>query len=323
MEEEERAEEAAGARITVKMRKGKGGKVTGRQTKLTGASDSVNSMKETQPSPFAEVVDPVIPEFCTERKKPIGRGRGKVKSEPQNDGKDTSKDDPKQTKLTVEASKVKVEGKSKKTSSEKSEAKKRKVTEMIESFEISSDSGGEGAWDEEEIEKKSLRERIQLRKTKVTDYTEAGDESAESEHELKSGSDEEFRVDTVPIKKAKMAAGGGKASELPAEGELKDPQQVLGEDKMTEGTKKTNAAKSTTKQPASKPAAKSKQVVSIASSSTESSGEKKTVLGKKSHVGAYGLDSDEESDINISSGSESYAPPTKKRTTTEVILCTV
>ena len=31
-----------------------------------------------------------------------------------------------------------------------------------------------------------------------------------SEHELKSGSDEEFRVDTVPIKKAKMSAGGRK-----------------------------------------------------------------------------------------------------------------
>ena len=113
VEEEERAEEAAGARITVRKRKGKGGKVAGRQTKLTSASDSGNSMKETQPSPFAEVVNPIIPDFCTERKKPVGRGRGKVKSEPQDEGKDASKDDPKQTKLPVEASKVKVEEKRK------------------------------------------------------------------------------------------------------------------------------------------------------------------------------------------------------------------
>ena len=113
VEEEERAEEAAGARITVRKRKGKGGKVAGRQTKLTSASDSGNSMKETQPNPFAEVVDPIIPDFCTERKKPVGRGRGKVKSELQDEGKDASKDDQKQTKLPVQASKVKVEEKRK------------------------------------------------------------------------------------------------------------------------------------------------------------------------------------------------------------------
>ena len=80
---------------------------------------------------------------------------------------------------------MKVEGKSKKTTSKKSDetqAKKRKVTEMIESFEISSDSGGEGEREEEEMEKKSLRERIQRRKTKITDYAEelsSGDESVE------------------------------------------------------------------------------------------------------------------------------------------------
>ena len=322
VEEEERAEEAAGARITVRKRKGKGGKVAGRQAKLTGASDSGNSMKETQPSPFAEVVDPVIPEFCTERKKPVGRGRGKVKSEPQVEGKDTSEDDPKQTKLPVEVSKVKVEGKSKKTTSEKSgvaQAKKRKVTEMLESFEISSGEG-EGEGEEEEIEKKSLRERIQLRKTKITDYTEAvcsGAESAGSEYDWKSRSDDEFGVDTAPIKKAKTAGGGGKSSEVPVEGGPKDPQPVLGEGTTMEESKKTDVA-AKPKQPASKPAAKSRKVASLASSSTESSGEKKTVLGKKSRVVVHDLHSDEESDDDISSGSNSYAPPTKKKPATEV-----
>jgi hypothetical protein len=189
---------------------------------------------------------------------------------------------------------------------------------MLESFEISSGEG-EGEGEEEEIEKKSLRERIQLRKTKITDYTEAvcsGAESAGSEYDWKSRSDDEFGVDTAPIKKAKTAGGGGKSSEVPVEGGPKDPQPVLGEGTTMEESKKTDVA-AKPKQPASKPAAKSRKVASLASSSTESSGEKKTVLGKKSRVVVHDLHSDEESDDDISSGSNSYAPPTKKKPATE------
>ena len=80
VEEQEKEEEAAGARITVKRKRGKG-KTTGRQTKLTGDSGSSNSLKETRPSPFAEVVDPVIPGFCA-KKKAVGKCCGSVKAKP-------------------------------------------------------------------------------------------------------------------------------------------------------------------------------------------------------------------------------------------------
>ena len=78
MEQLELQEEVAGAMITVKKRKGKG-KTTGRQTKLTsGAGASSNSLKITRPSPFAEAIDPVVPDFNAEPKKgSSGRGRGK------------------------------------------------------------------------------------------------------------------------------------------------------------------------------------------------------------------------------------------------------
>ena len=80
MEEQEKEEEAAGARITVKRKKSKG-KTTGRQTKLMGDSGSSNSLKETRPSPFAEVVDPVIPGFCA-KKRAVGKCCGRVKAKP-------------------------------------------------------------------------------------------------------------------------------------------------------------------------------------------------------------------------------------------------
>ena len=80
VEEQEKEEEAAGARITVKRKKSKG-KTTGRQTKLMGDSGSSNSLKETRPSPFAEVVDPVIPGFCA-KKKAVGKCCGSVKAKP-------------------------------------------------------------------------------------------------------------------------------------------------------------------------------------------------------------------------------------------------
>ena len=78
MEELEREEAAAGSMIAVKKKKGKG-KSTGRQTKLTSiAGVSTNSFKVTQPSPFAEAIDPVVPEFNAQPKKASGgRGRGK------------------------------------------------------------------------------------------------------------------------------------------------------------------------------------------------------------------------------------------------------
>lgn len=329
MEEEERAEEAAGARITVK-KKGKG-KAAGRQTKLTGGSNTGNSLKETRPSPFAEVVDPVIPEFCTEKKKPAGKGRKRVKAEPKlmdddgDLGAETSKEDSKQKKLTVESSKVKLEGgtKSKKGPAEKSksgaaQAKKRKVKEMLDSFEIGSD----GEEEEEEVEKKSLKERIELRKTKTTDYKEAdflGDESVESEGSWKIGSDDDFKFGTPSIKKVKVAAGGKTAAA--SEGGQKDPKPVGGEGKAKTGVKKTTVTVKPTSKPATKPTAKK---VTSASSSSGSSGEKKkTVPGKKSRVVSHGFYSDDESDDNISigsgSGSDSYAPPAKKLAAMEVM----
>ena len=76
----EREEAAVGSMITVKKKKGKG-KTTGRQTKLTTstAGVSTNSFKVTQPSPFAEAIDPVVPEFNAQPKKVSGgRGRGKA-----------------------------------------------------------------------------------------------------------------------------------------------------------------------------------------------------------------------------------------------------
>ena len=62
MKRNEQAEEAtAGSMVAVKKRKGK---IAGRQTKHTStARVSTNSFKATQPSPFAEAIDPVIPDY--------------------------------------------------------------------------------------------------------------------------------------------------------------------------------------------------------------------------------------------------------------------
>ena len=239
MEEEEKAEEAAGARIT-KKKKAKG--KHGWQAKLTGgAIDSGNSLKETRPSPFAEVVPPNIPEFTTE-KEVVGKGQGRVKSEPKSADGEGAKDDPKQKKLTFESSdKPKDEGgKAKKPAVEKpSQAKKRKVKEIVDSFIGSSDSEVEV-----EVEKKSLRERIELRKTKMTDYKEvlSGNESAvsvDSEASWRSGSDDDLDVDVLPaIKKAKLAVGELKTALATGEGEKVNAKLDTAETKLDSKSKK-------------------------------------------------------------------------------------
>jgi hypothetical protein len=345
VEEEERADEAAGVRIT-KKKKTKKGKQGGRQAKLTGgATDSGNSFKETRPSPFAEVVTPVIPEFTTERKT-AGKGRGRVKSEPKSSTGEVSggneKEDPKQKKLKFESSdKTKEEGggggKAKKAPTEKpSQAKKRKVKEMVDSFVISSDS--EEEVEEREIEKKSLRERIELRKTKATAYKEilSGEESVESKASLKSESDD---GGAPPIKKAKLAAGGSKTA-VPT-GESVEIDEVSSETtKGAEGAKSKKTApkpdkgagvkgkgkkepagsKSTAAKLTAKPAAKPSKAgarKATSSSSGSSSGEKKkqgkVTLAKK-RVVSHDFVSDEESDYSIESGpgSDSLALPSKK-----------
>lgn len=101
VEQREREEEAAGARISVKRRKGKG-KSSGRQTKLTSDSveSSSNSLKVTKPSPFAESVEPSVPEFNAQpkTKKPPG-SRGRTKKEP---GAEADKEPGKTTGKTPE-----------------------------------------------------------------------------------------------------------------------------------------------------------------------------------------------------------------------------
>lgn len=74
-------EEEAGAKITVKKKKGSSkGKSSFRQTKLTSGGEK-NSLEVTKPSHFAEGIEPTIPEFNANPKKP-GGGRKKVKAEP-------------------------------------------------------------------------------------------------------------------------------------------------------------------------------------------------------------------------------------------------
>lgn len=311
MEENERAEEAAGARITKKKTKSKVG--GGRQAKLTsGVAGSGSSLKETQPSPFAEIVTPVIPEFSAEGKKPSGRGRGKVKAEPKTEEEGTitaTSEDQKQKKLKFDV-KDEEHGNSKKPLSSKSskpgasQAKKRKVKEMVDSFIISSDSDGEGE-EEIEIEKKSLRERIELRKTKTTDYKEvvlSGDESVDSEGSWKSGS--EAAVDSPPIKKVKVASAAGK-------GHVKTSEVVP--QPVTDSSKPQGAGKG------KKTAAK--QATKKVSSSSGSSGEKKKqkpVLGKKPRVVSLDIYSDESDDIQSGSDNDSFTVPAKKKVAAEV-----
>ena len=125
----ERQEEKEGASITVKKKtKGKGG----RQAKLTGsitcgwvcsvhytsmvifflvATGKSNSLSVTKPSAFAEVIDPIIPEFCAVKKekgvkakKPkIDPGQCKLEFQPSSEtGGD--KDDPGQCKMEFQPS---------------------------------------------------------------------------------------------------------------------------------------------------------------------------------------------------------------------------
>ena len=98
MEQLEQEEAAAGSIIAVKNKKGKG-KSTGRQTKLTStAGVSTNSFKVTQPSPFAEAIDPVIPEFNAQPKKASGgRGRGKAAIKMEEDSKEGITKSPEKT----------------------------------------------------------------------------------------------------------------------------------------------------------------------------------------------------------------------------------
>ena len=68
MEEDEKLEQHAGAKISIKKSiKGKGsGK--GRQTKLTG-SGRINNLKDTKPSEFGEPIVHTVPEFNANPKK--------------------------------------------------------------------------------------------------------------------------------------------------------------------------------------------------------------------------------------------------------------
>lgn len=292
MEEEEKAEEAAGARITVRKKgKGKGG----RQTKLTGGMDggTCNSLKETRPSPFAEAVNPVIPEFCAEKKKPAGRGRVKAEPKSAEDNETASK----QQKLSVEGSEKVVK---KKAPADKTKKKVKVIS--------GSESGEE---EEEEVEKKSLRERIELRKTKATNYKEecVSDESEVSEGSWRSGSGGDFEFNTPPIKKAKMATTGGGKSAPAASDAGRGQTDPEPDSKVKTGLKTVKLTK-----PPTKPATKK------ATSSSGSSSEKKkrAVLGKKSHVQDWFSD---DSTVDISD-SDSDSPPAKKVATTEV-MCRV
>ena len=98
----EREEEATGAAITVKKRKGKGkGRATGRQTKLTSGSEA----KEIKPSPFGELIHPVIPEYSDKPKKGTGRGKPKAASK-KTEGVKTEKATSTSTKDTQDGASV-------------------------------------------------------------------------------------------------------------------------------------------------------------------------------------------------------------------------
>ena len=80
METLEKEDEEAGAKITVKKKKTAKGKSSFRQTKLASGGEK-NSLEVTKPSPFAEAIEPSIPEFNANPKKP-GGGRKRAKAEP-------------------------------------------------------------------------------------------------------------------------------------------------------------------------------------------------------------------------------------------------
>ena len=74
----ERQEEAEGCSITAKKKRAPKGKAAGRQAKLTAVGGGGNSEKSTKPSPFAEAILPVIPEFSAEPKKPATKREKKT-----------------------------------------------------------------------------------------------------------------------------------------------------------------------------------------------------------------------------------------------------
>lgn len=85
----EMEEEEAGAKIMVKKKKAGKGKSSFRQTKLATGGEK-NSLEVTKPSPFAEGIDPVIPEFNANPKKAGGGGRKRVVKAESSDAADTS-----------------------------------------------------------------------------------------------------------------------------------------------------------------------------------------------------------------------------------------
>lgn len=76
MEEKEKEEEAAGAKIVAK-KKGKAPKAGARQAKLAAAGSDLNTtFRATKPSPFAEPIEPQVPEFNAAPKR-VGKARVK------------------------------------------------------------------------------------------------------------------------------------------------------------------------------------------------------------------------------------------------------
>ena len=108
MEILEKEDEKAGAKITIKKKKTAKGKSSFCQTKLAYRGEK-NSLEVTKPSysPFAEAIQPSIPEFSGNRKK-AGGGRKTAKAEPkeepgsspskESDGKEEKEGEPAATK---------------------------------------------------------------------------------------------------------------------------------------------------------------------------------------------------------------------------------
>ena len=185
MEDEERKEAAAGSMIVVKKRSKAKGKTSGRQTKLTTGGDK-NSLKLTEPSAFADPIEPNLPKFNDQPKQPKkpGAPRGKKAAE-------------------KEAKKEEEEEKEGEAVSEKAKSDKIATAKSIKESFLDSEE------EEEDLEEMDLAARLASRpsRSKAAPTSYAGMEG--------SGEEEEDKAEVIPDAAAgsKSAAAQGEKGE--------------------------------------------------------------------------------------------------------------
>ncbi len=312
VEATERKEMESGATISIKRSKKSKGKSGGRQTTLSASNK--NSLGVTKPSPFAEAIQPKIPEFNAEPKAPKVR----VKKEPK------ATKPPKQTVRGKKAA-AKV--------SDESKLSEKSVSEKAKDFGFGDSDNEETMSLAERIAKNSKKGDGKQKQTKLkfeVVSTKEADDSLSDDEEVMN-----FEVDTPPAPiqrekraiKRKMYADDDDSDvifeEFDSEDDFQTPKKIVRQnitkskssESLSPGTKKPKGTKSTVRAKETKENTKKLMA------------KKPRLILKKSSASPLKSDIDDESDSVIvnkpgktlrpadldSTDDEASQPPAKKQ----------